>query len=63
MIEAHAHDTHNVGVITSGELILAVDGQERRFGPGDWYEIDAGVSHAARFEHDSAEIEFWFTDA
>lgn len=62
VIEPHVHDTHNVGVITAGELILVVDGRERRFGPGDWYEVGAGVTHAARFERDSAEIEFWFTD-
>ncbi len=36
-IDPHAHPTENVGVITSGELILIVDGEETRYGPGDWY--------------------------
>ena len=60
VIDPHSHETHNVGVITRGELILVIDGDAERFGPGDWYEVPAGVTHAARFDVDSAEIEFWF---
>ncbi len=59
-IADHAHDTHNVGVITVGELFLTVDGQERRYGPGDWYEVPAGTTHSARFEEPTSEIELWF---
>jgi len=59
-IDAHHHDTDNVGVITAGELILSVDGEERRYGPGDWYHVAAGQEHAARFAVDTAEIELWF---
>jgi len=59
-IEAHTHSTENCGVITRGELILTVDGRETRYGPGDWYHLLPGQSHAARFEVSTAEIEFWF---
>jgi quercetin dioxygenase-like cupin family protein len=59
-IEPHTHDTENCGVVTRGELILVTDGRERRFGPGDWYHLAPGQEHAARFERDTAEIEFWF---
>jgi quercetin dioxygenase-like cupin family protein len=59
-IPAHHHDTDNVGVITLGQLILTVDGVERSYATGEWYHVPAGVEHAARFEQDSAEIEFWF---
>ena len=59
-IEAHHHETENVGVITQGELILILDAQEHRYGPGDWYHVPALVVHAARFEQDTSEIEFWF---
>jgi len=59
-IAEHAHDTDNVGVITAGELILMVDGNERRFRPGQWYEVSAGTVHAARFEVETSEIELWF---
>lgn len=59
-IEAHSHDTHNVGVITTGRLWLTVDGSEATYGPGDWYEITPGTAHSARFDEPTSEIEFWF---
>lgn len=60
-IEPHTHPTENVGVVTAGELILTVDGEEARYGPGDWYRIGPEQRHAARFDVDTSEIEFWFT--
>ena len=59
-IAPHHHDTDNYGVITQGELILLLDGQEQRFGPGEWYHLPAHTTHAARFEQATQEIEFWF---
>ncbi len=59
-IEPHTHETENCGVITRGELLLTVDGKETRYGPGDWYHLPAGRTHSARFETETAEIEFWF---
>ena len=59
-IEPHTHDTENCGVITAGALYLTVDGVETRYGPGEWYHLRPGQEHAARFEEDTAEIEFWF---
>lgn len=59
-IEEHTHPTENVGVITSGELVLIVDGTETRYRPGDWYHLERGQPHAARFDVDTSEIEFWF---
>ena len=59
-IESHQHDTENHGIITQGELILIVDNQEQRFYPGDWYYLPPHTEHAARFERDTSEIEFWF---
>ena len=60
-IDPHSHPTKNVGVITEGELFLTVSGVESRFGPGDWYQIDANEEHCARFDVATSEIEFWFT--
>lgn len=60
VIPPHQHDTENVGVITQGELILTLDGQESRYQPGEWYHVPARAMHAARFERDTSEIEFWF---
>ncbi len=59
-IEPHTHPTENVGVITAGELILIMDGEETRYGPGDWYHVLPEQTHAARFDVDTSEIEFWF---
>ena len=59
-IDAHVHPTRNCGVITHGELFLTCNGKETRYGVGDWYALDANEEHAARFEVDSSEIEFWF---
>ncbi len=59
-IEPHSHDTDNHGVITRGELILTIGDEETRHGVGDWYHVPAGTEHAARFEVDTDEIEFWF---
>lgn len=60
-IETHTHATRNCGVITQGELLLTSQGEERKYGVGDWYFLDANEEHSARFEVDTSEIEFWFT--
>ena len=59
-IPAHTHDTDNYGVITKGELILTIHGETQRIGVGQWYSVPAQVEHAARFEVETDEIEFWF---
>jgi hypothetical protein len=35
-------------------------GKTARFEVGDWYHVAANAEHAAEFEVDSSEIEFWF---
>lgn len=59
-IPLHCHDTDNYGVITKGELILTIAGHTQRIGVGQWYHVPALVEHAARFEVETDEIEFWF---
>lgn len=61
-IDAHSHETDNYGVIIRGELILRMGGQVERFGVGDWYHVPAGAEHAAEFEQETDEIEFWFDE-
>lgn len=60
VITPHTHETDNVGVITQGELILIMDGQETRYKAGEWYHVPAQATHAARFDEITSEIEFWF---
>lgn len=59
-IEPHTHDTENHGVITRGELILTMNGDEHRIVAGQWYHVPAHVEHSARFEIETDEVEFWF---
>ena len=59
-IDTHTHPTENCGVITKGVLILTVGGVEKRYGAGDWYHLLPKQEHSAKFEVDTAEIEFWF---
>ena len=60
VIPPHSHETENVGVITDEELILVLDGKETRYRAGEWYQVGARATHAARFEVETSEIEFWF---
>jgi quercetin dioxygenase-like cupin family protein len=59
-IPAHSHDTDNHGVITRGELIISMNGEETRVGVGEWYHVPAHVEHSVRFDVETDEIEFWF---
>jgi len=61
-IAPHRHNTDNYGVITRGELILTMDGKTTRYGVGDWYHVPAQAEHAAQFERETDEIEFWFKE-
>ena len=62
VLETHTHESYNVGVITQGAMIITVGGEERRYGVGEWYELEAGTPHSARTEVNTSEIEFWFYD-
>jgi len=59
-IPAHSHDTDNHGVITRGELTLTMNGITTRISTGEWYHVPAHVEHAAKFDVETDEIEFWF---
>lgn len=59
-IPLHSHDTDNHGVITRGELILTMNGKTTRVPAGEWYHVPAHVEHAAQFDVETDEVEFWF---
>ena len=61
-IPPHTHDTDNHGVITRGELILTMNGETTRIAAGQWYHVPAHTEHAAEFELETDEIEFWFQE-
>lgn len=60
VIPPHTHETENVGVITKGELILTMNDEVSRIGVGEWYRVPANIEHAASFEVETDEVEFWF---
>ena len=47
-------------MITRGELILTMNGETTRVSVGQWYHVPAHVEHAASFEVETDEVEFWF---
>ena len=47
-VPLHSHG-EQWGVVLAGEMLLTVGGETRRYGPGDWYHIPAGVEHGAEF--------------
>lgn len=59
-IPPHTHDTDNHGVITRGELKLNMNGKVIKVRAGEWYYVPANTEHAAEFEIETDEIEFWF---
>ena len=61
-IDTHSHETHNVGIIIRGQLTLTQGGEVTTYGPGDWYEVAARQEHAANFDVDTSELEFWFSE-
>lgn len=61
-IPLHTHDTDNHGVITRGELKLTMNGKETRIRAGEWYHVPSHTEHAAHFEVETDEIEFWFNE-
>ncbi len=60
IIEPHSHDTNNCGIIIQGEIFIRIDGIEKSYKVGEWYEVAAGVVHSARTVELTSEIEFWF---
>jgi quercetin dioxygenase-like cupin family protein len=48
VVPRHEHPHEQLGVVFRGELILEVQGVERRLGPLDAYTLRGGVEHGAR---------------
>ena len=60
IIENHTHETDNCGIKIQGEIFITIDGVEKSYKVGDWYEVAAGVVNSARTTELKSEIEFWF---
>jgi quercetin dioxygenase-like cupin family protein len=56
----HTHDTDNYSVMLDGEVVMTVDGDERRHGIGEWCHVPPGQPHGVRFDVDSVQLELRF---
>lgn len=59
LIPEHTHPTHNHGVVTEGCLYLGINGEERAYHSGDWFQVPAHTPHSERFEQTTSVIVFW----
>jgi quercetin dioxygenase-like cupin family protein len=57
-IPPHSHKGQ-WGVVLEGELEMTVDGQTRKYGPGDAYYIPAGIVHSAKVPAGCKAIDFF----
>lgn len=60
-VAPHSHG-EQWGVVVEGEMELTIDGDTRRYAPGDSYHIPAGIVHGAKFLSHVRVIDF-FADA
>lgn len=60
-IEPHTHDTFNWGIITRGAMHLTVEGVEKTYNVGDWFNVPLEAVHSARCDDATEVIEFWFS--
>ena len=47
VLPPHSHGAQ-WGTVIAGEIVFTIGGQTRTYGPGDSYDIPAGVEHGAR---------------
>ncbi|MFD6624401.1 cupin domain-containing protein [Streptomyces diastaticus] len=60
-LEPHKHDDMDiVGVVTKGVVRLTIDGQERRYGAGEWFHVPPSIVHAATYEAECSQVELVF---
>jgi len=45
-VSLHSHPHEQLGYVISGEIVMTIDGDDHRLGPGAAYVIPGGVEHA-----------------
>jgi quercetin dioxygenase-like cupin family protein len=45
------------GTVIAGEIVFTIGGETRTFGPGDSYDIPAGVEHGARIRAGTVAVD------
>jgi quercetin dioxygenase-like cupin family protein len=44
-VSLHSHPHEQLGYVISGEIVMTIDGEDHRLGPGAAYVIPGGVEH------------------
>lgn len=57
----HTHPHEQVSFVAEGDVILFVDGQPTRLGPGDMFTIPPGIPHCVQVLSKSAKLIDTFT--
>ena len=60
-IDPHTHDTFNWGLISRGAMHLTVEGVEKTYKVGEWFNVPLEANHSARCDEPTEVIEFWFS--
>lgn len=58
VLPPHSHSAQ-FGIVIEGEMTLTIDGQGKRYYPGDSYYIPAGVEHQAEFHTHFRALDFF----
>ena len=56
VLPPHAHGPQ-WGTVVAGEITFTIGGETRRYGPGDSYDIPAGVEHGAQIRAGTVAID------
>lgn len=56
VLPPHAHGPQ-WGTVVTGEIVFTIGGETRTYGPGDSYDIPAGVEHGARIKAGTLAID------
>ena len=54
VVAEHSHPFDAWAMVVEGEMWLTVNGETRRLGPGDRFEVPRGQPHAERYGADGA---------
>ncbi|MEJ3746459.1 cupin domain-containing protein [Actinomycetes bacterium KLBMP 9797] len=60
-LTSHRHDDLDIaGVVTKGLVRLTIAGEQRHYGPGDWFHVPMSVEHSATYQEETSQVEVIF---
>lgn len=55
----HQHKVH-WGLILEGEAEMTINGETKKYGPGEYYIVPDGAVHSAKIKKGTKSIDIWF---